>query len=86
MLKCIKTLRSHVDHARFLAQCSAEPVGQIPCQADIPSPYRFSPTWLVYEHFNTPCVVIVETAHRKFQVFEVPPEMVQPWEGAEQVE
>lgn len=77
MLKCLKTLRSHTDHARFLALCSADPVGQIARQEDIPSPYRYSPDWFVFDYGGTN-VVIVETAHRKFQVFEVPVSMIQP--------
>lgn len=78
MLKCIKTIRSYTDHARYLAQCSEDPVGQIPRQTDIPSPYRYSPEWLVFDH-NGIKVVIVEVAHRRFSVFEVPAGMIQPW-------
>lgn len=72
---CIKTLHSHAAHARFLATCSDEPVGYIPRQKDIPSPYAYSPVHSVYMcKDGDRAVFIVETSHRKFQVFTVPTE------------
>jgi hypothetical protein len=67
---CLQTLRSHSAHARFLAACSEQPVGYIPRQS-IPSPYAYSPVHPVYACMGKN-VFIVETSHRKFQVFEVP--------------
>lgn len=81
MLKRIKRIDSHVGHARFLAKCSEDAVGFIPRQADIPSPYRSSPEWNVFKYETMegqPFVVIVETAHKQFDVFEVPAAMVIP--------
>lgn len=66
----IKRITSHSGHARFLAETADEPVGYIPRQ-DIPSPYHSSPTHLVHD-WNERRVVVVETSHRRFDVFEVP--------------
>ena len=66
----IKRLRSYAAHARFLAETS-DLVGEIERQADIPSPYRYSPTHAVYE-WREKHVIIVETSHRCYDVFEVP--------------
>lgn len=92
----IKRINSHVGYARFLAECTQDPagdwarcIGVIPRQPDIPSPYRYSPEWNVYE-WTTPqrvhvkygaqvtlAVVIIETAHKQYDVFAVPASMVQ---------
>ena len=45
MLKVLKTMRSHTDHAKFLAV--AEHTGDYVAKvqvADIPSPYSYSPS------------------------------------------
>lgn len=75
MLKRIKRIPSYTGHARFLAECSEEPAGWIPHQTDIPSPYAYSPEWVVYE-WQGRYVTIRETAHRQFDVFEVPEQML----------
>ena len=75
MLKRIKRIRSHTGHARFLAECAEEPMGWIPCQPDIPSPYAYSQEWTVWE-WQGRAVMIRETSHRCFDVFEVPEQMV----------
>lgn len=76
MLKRIKRITSHAGHARFLAECDDEPAGAIPRQADIPSPYAHSPDWLVLR-WGDRLVTVRETAHRRFDVFEVPQGMLQ---------
>ncbi len=69
-MKRIKRMRSHTKHAQFLAEVTKD-LGFLPRQ-DIPSPYKFSPTHDVIEHDGQP-VIIVETSHRCFDVFLVPP-------------
>jgi hypothetical protein len=73
MLQRIKRIKSHVGHFRFLAECENEGQlsGFIERQKDIPSPYAYSPTHgvFVYRGKN---VILVETAHKTFDVFEVP--------------
>lgn len=71
--KFIKTVRSYSGHARLLAEFSEEPVGFIPRQTEIPSPYRSSPTEAVYE-WKGRKVFIHETSHKVYSVFEVPAE------------
>jgi hypothetical protein len=79
MLKRIKRITSHTGYCRFLAECEVNgfEVGVIPRQPDIPSPYAYSPEWAVYQ-WSGKKVVIRETAHRQYDVFEVPAEMVRP--------
>lgn len=78
MLKRLKRIRSHTGHAHFIAECDADAVGKIPRQVDIPSPYAYSPDWHVWFHEILGSVVIIETSHRCFDVFEVPRDMIEP--------
>jgi len=76
MLKRIKRIPSHSGHARWFAETS-DAIGEIRRREDIPSPYRYSPSWSVYRWANR-FVICVETAHRQYDVFEVPASMVLP--------
>lgn len=83
-LNRIKVITGYAAHARFLAECEDEeflihPVGTIPRQSQIPSPYRYSPTHDVLG-WNGRKVVIVETRHRRYEVFEVIDGTIDPWE------
>lgn len=78
MLDRIKRITSHIGKGRFLDECDDTPF-DIPRQPDIPSPYAYSPTWTVYAYHGRHCV-IVETAHKRYDVFVVPPTMLQPRE------
>lgn len=69
-VKKIKTITSYAGHARFLAECAEEPAGRIDRIPEIPSPYAYSPDWTVWDWNGTP-VVIVETSHRRYEVFKV---------------
>jgi hypothetical protein len=71
MAKALKTLRGYTAHAQMLAECQEDPVGYIPRQTDIASPYRYSPTEVVYS-WNGHMVFIKEVAHRKYEVHKVP--------------
>lgn len=69
----LKTISSHAGYARWIAETSDEPVAYIArvSVADIPSPYAYSPCKAVYE-WKGKRVVSFETAHKRFEVFEVP--------------
>ena len=66
----IKVLTGYTAHARFLAECSEEPIGYVATESLIPSPYAYSPTRSVWNWSGTP-IVIYETRHRRYEVFEV---------------
>lgn len=66
----VRVLPSYAAHARFLAETSEAPMGEIPRVASIPSPYAYSPTHMVWDWQGTP-IIIVETAHRRYEVFHV---------------
>lgn len=70
-IKRIKRIPSHSGHARFIAATSDEPVGYIPRQ-QIPSPYAYSPVHTIWQ-WRGKNVFVVETSHRQYDVFEVPP-------------
>ena len=77
-LQRVKRIRSHTGHARFLAECSEEPIGHIARRDDIPSPYAYSPDWPVWDHPTRGPVLIRETSHRCFDVFSVPRDLIRP--------
>lgn len=70
--KALHTIRSHSGLARFMAglENDGKIVGYIARQAMIPSPYAYSPVHNVYECGGRN-VIIVETKHRNYEVFEV---------------
>ena len=75
-MKRIKRIRSHAGHARFLAEMPESDwfIGEIPWQKDIASPYAYSPTHCVMQ-WQDKRVIIVETSHKCFDVFELPNQM-----------
>ena len=70
MLKRVKRITSHAGYARFLAECE-DTSYSIPRQADIPSPYAYSPEWDVWD-YQGKHVIVRETAHKRYDVFMVP--------------
>lgn len=66
----LKTVRSHAGIGRVRAEFS-KPIGFIPRVKSIPSPYASSPTDVVYEWKKTK-VIVRETSHKVYQLFEVP--------------
>ena len=70
-MKRIKVIKGYAAHARALAEVDETPVGEIPRQKDIPSPYAYSPSHLV-RNWNGKSIIEVETAHRRYEWFEVP--------------
>ena len=76
--KPIKTIRSYAGHARFLQhECVLDNEGlavfvrEIPRDRSIPSPYVFSQTEFTTRLHDGREVIIRETSHRCYQVFEV---------------
>ncbi len=76
-MKKVKTITSHAGLARWLAEVSEEPVAWLARVQveEIPSPYRYSPVVAVYE-WNGRKVAWFETRHRRYEVFEVPAELL----------
>lgn len=70
IMKKIKTITSYAGNARFFAELAEEPIGFIPKQKQIPSPYAYSPTHTVYDWNGQP-VIQVETKHKYYEVFNV---------------
>ena len=75
--KPVLGIGSHVGVARFYAECAPEPLGEIERAAlqPIPSPYHDSPTWMV-NSWKGRRVIVTETAHKRYQVYELPAEAV----------
>ncbi len=77
----IKTINSYAGLARFYAELQDQRtgdiviIGEIPLDEAIPSPYGYSQTWGVYQ-YGTKRVFIRETAHKRYDVFEVPADFV----------
>lgn len=69
----LKTITSYSGYARWIAETSDEPVAFLARAqvADIPSPYAYSPSKAIYE-WKGKRVVSFETAHRRYEIFEVP--------------
>ena len=79
MLKRIKTITSDAGLARWYAEVPEGILGYIPRQADIPQPYAYGPSHAVSCWRDRP-VIVVETRHKRYEVFAVPAEMIQPTE------
>jgi hypothetical protein len=79
----LKTITSHAGHARWLAECDLTDDGDLIVQGylatvqreEIPSPYAYSPTTQLYR-WNGKKVFLSETRHRRYEVFEVPANML----------
>jgi len=69
-LRKIKTIIGYTADARFYAEASDEIVGFVKRRSEIPSPYRYSPTHEVLL-FKGLKVIHVETAHRRYEIFDV---------------
>lgn len=67
----IKRITSHVGLSRYM-DTLRNTENTIPRQANIPSPYAYSPTHQVYRTAEGFLIFIVETAHKDYDVFQVP--------------
>ena len=75
-MKRIKTITSYAGHARFCAELTetGKYLARVQCE-DIPSPYRYSPS-IEINRYHGRDVVWFETRHRRYEVFEVPKELL----------
>lgn len=64
-------LSSHAAHARYLAELPDDPCGWIAWPRDIPSPFACGPSKAVWSDPKRGPVVVIETAHRTFDVYAV---------------
>jgi hypothetical protein len=77
-VKRIKVVRGYQGLANFHAEVDQIPngdgdlliLGTIPRRPEIPSPYAYAPEHQVMR-WNAKPIIIVETGHRRFEVFEV---------------
>mgnify|MGYP001564311083 CR=1 FL=1 len=69
-VELIRVVIGHRPIGRVMAEFSEKVVGTIPKQSQIPSPYSYSPTHPVWEWHGLP-VIIVETKHRRYEIFRV---------------
>lgn len=81
--KRIKVSNSHTGHARMLAECDWTDdddmvvvgyLANVQCE-DIPSPYAYSPSQQIYR-CNGRKVIIREVRHRRYEMYEVPANML----------
>ena len=68
----LKRITTYRGHAQFLAELEQYGIGTIPRQPEISSPYAYSPTHTVHVWHHSR-VFLVGTAHKQYDVFEVPP-------------
>jgi hypothetical protein len=72
----IKTMTSHTGLSRWLAETTDANAYLARAQVkDIPSPYRYSPVKEILD-WNGRKVVWFETRHKRYEVFEVPADML----------
>ncbi len=71
MPKRIRRITSHVGLSRYM-DTLLETKHEISRIAAIPSPYAYSPTHTVYRTMDGLLVFIVETMHKRYDIFWVP--------------
>ena len=70
----IKRITSHVGLSRYLSY--VESTGKVILRVpSIPSPYAYSPDHQVYRDEQGRNIIVVETAHKQYDVFQVPNEI-----------
>lgn len=80
MFNRIKRINSHVGVSRYLSGCKITSK-RIPRVREIPSPYAFSPDHTLYIDDKGREVFIVETMHKRYDVFLSPYAAVGKWEA-----
>jgi hypothetical protein len=71
-MRRIKRIRSYSEHARFLATVNDNNFElSIARDPSIRTPYSYSPSWTVYTDSQGRNVVLLETAHRQYDVFQL---------------
>jgi hypothetical protein len=79
-MRHLKLITSHVGFGDFLRQ--TEDVGYIPRKVEIPSPFAHSSTHIVMK-WDGKHVIAVETAHKRYDVYEVNQTIFKTEEAAE---
>lgn len=76
-MKRIKVLNGYTAHARFLVDVCVGRVGWIARKRlPVKTPYSFGPSCAVMKHSDKGPVVIAETAHRRYEVWAIPAEII----------
>ena len=96
LFKCLKTLRGYTVKARYLAALQHKDNGNIQIAGylaghlmPVKDRYSYSPVYQVYRTVPadmrlSQCVVMIETFHAIFEVWEVEPDLVESDEVATQ--
>jgi hypothetical protein len=84
-MRKIKTLTSYAAHCRFLAECGNQNFWMARRLLPVVTPYFYSPTKAVMQ-WQGKLVTIAETIHRRFEVWEIPKEIVHYTENAAESE
>lgn len=81
-MKRIKTITSHAGYARFLELCLSAGRGFV-ARRHVPANDRYSygPTKAVLEMKDGRLVIIVETSHKHYEVWQVPQSLVRQTES-----
>ena len=66
-----KQSTGHMGGVRLLAECEEQAIGYIPRQAEVSSPYAYSPVHTVYRHPRYGSVVVSEASHRRHVMYSV---------------
>ncbi len=72
----IKVIIGYSALARYHVNVGHKPIGYIPRQP-IRSPYCSGPSHVVWSCSGQP-IIIIETKHRRYEVFAVPQSMIEP--------
>lgn len=73
--KRVRVLNGHTAKARFLNECEHSDIYKEIPRADINFPrdrYSYSETWGLVNHLKFGYVAVIETAHIRFEVWQVP--------------
>lgn len=87
-MKKIKTVTGYTALARYMASLVstdgdvADVVGYVVNRQEVATPYSYSPTRSVYQDDAGRLVVILETAHRRYEVFQMDAATVHATEDA----
>jgi hypothetical protein len=75
----VRTIKSHIGVTRFYMECAEDAIGWVNVPREIPQPYAFGAKPVsMWEREGKPAqpVVVVEVAHKVYQVFTVPKDLI----------
>jgi hypothetical protein len=79
-MKRIKTITSYAGHARFLAECGSKTMWMASKHMPVKTPFYSGPTVSVIE-WNGMLVKVAETSHKRYEVWQVPSNLVRQTES-----